>query len=112
MIMDAASKKTLKAKAHALKPVVMIGQAGLTAAVLAEIEIALNCHELIKVKIRAEKDERNVIGEEICKTTHAELIQMIGQILVIFRKIRKTLPKAKPKFKPNTKKPIRHKPRK
>ncbi|ESS71824.1 hypothetical protein MGMO_88c00360 [Methyloglobulus morosus KoM1] len=83
--MDAALKKKLKAQAHGLKPVVMVGQAGLTDAVLAETEIALNAHELIKVKIRAERDERNQISEKICTATNATLIQSIGQIAVIYR---------------------------
>ena len=63
----------------------MIGQAGLTTGVLAEIELALNSHELIKVKIRAERDERKVLSEQICHETMAELIQSIGQIIVIYR---------------------------
>jgi RNA-binding protein len=63
----------------------MIGQAGLTTGVLAEIELALNSHELIKVKIRAERDERQVLSEKICNETKAELIQSIGQIIVIYR---------------------------
>lgn len=63
----------------------MIGQAGLTTGVLAEIELALNSHELIKVKIRAERDERKVLSEKICNETKAELIQSIGQIIVIYR---------------------------
>lgn len=83
--MNLADKKQLKAKAHALKPVVMIGQAGLTVAVLAEIEIALNCHELIKVKIRQERDERKLICAQIISNTDAELIQSIGQIGVFYR---------------------------
>ncbi len=97
--MDAASKKTLKAQAHALKPVVMIGQAGLTEAVLAEINIALISHELIKIKIRAEKDERDAMGDAICEKTGASLVQFIGQIAVIY-KARPPLPaKPKPKAK-------------
>jgi RNA-binding protein len=83
--MDAASKKKLKAQAHGLKPVIIVGQAGLTDAVLAETEIALNTHELIKVKIRAERDERNQISEKMCTSTEATLIQSIGQIIVIYR---------------------------
>jgi RNA-binding protein len=82
---NSADKKKLRAEAHTLKPVVMIGQSGLTAAVLAEIEQALNSHELIKVKIRAECDERKLISEKICTDTGAELIQAIGQIAVIYR---------------------------
>lgn len=83
--MNAANKKKLRSQAHALKPVVMIGQSGLTAAVLAEIEQALNVHELIKVKIRAERDDRKLITEKIRADTGAELIQSIGQIAVIYR---------------------------
>ncbi|MDA1343724.1 MAG: ribosome assembly RNA-binding protein YhbY [Methyloglobulus sp.] len=83
--MDAASKKKLKAQAHGLKPVIIVGQAGLTDAVLAETEIALNTHELIKVKIRAERDDRKQISEKICVSTGAELIQSIGQVTVIYR---------------------------
>jgi RNA-binding protein len=82
---NSADKKKLRAEAHTLKPVVMIGQSGLTATVLAEIELALDAHELIKVKIRAERDERKMIIEKICSDTGAELIQTIGQIAVIYR---------------------------
>lgn len=83
--MNSADKKKLKAQAHSLKPVIMIGQAGLTAAVLAEIELALNTHELIKIRIRAEREDRKLISEKICANTGAELIQSIGQIAVIYR---------------------------
>ncbi|MFI3190268.1 RNA-binding protein [Crenothrix sp. D3] len=83
--MKAVDKKKLKSDAHSLKPVVMIGQSGLTDAVLAEIELALDHHELIKIKIRAERDERKLISEKICTATHAEAIQSIGQIIVIYR---------------------------
>ena len=83
--MNSADKKKLRAEAHTLKPVVMIGQSGLTAAVLAEIELALDSHELIKVKVRAERDDRKLISEKICTDTGAELIQTIGQIAVIYR---------------------------
>jgi RNA-binding protein len=79
-------KKKLKAQAHPLNPVVMIGQSGLTPAVLKEINLALDAHELIKVKIRAERDDRSLIREQICTDTHAELIQSIGQVAVLYRK--------------------------
>ena len=83
--MNSADKKKLRAQAHSLKPVIMIGQSGFTAAVLAEIELALDSHELIKVRIRAERDDRKQISEKICTDTGAELIQNIGQIAVIYR---------------------------
>ena len=63
----------------------MIGNAGLTSAVLAEIEIALDHHELIKIRIRAEKEVREQISHQICLDTHCELIQRIGQISTVYR---------------------------
>ncbi|SJM96409.1 ribosome assembly RNA-binding protein YhbY [Crenothrix polyspora] len=83
--MQTVDKKKFKAQAHALNPVVMIGHAGFTAAVLAEIEIALNSHELIKIRIRAEREERKLISEKICQDSGATLIQAIGQIVVVYR---------------------------
>ncbi len=84
--MNSVRKKQFKAQAHTLKPVIIVGQAGLTESVLKEIEITLDTHELIKIKIRAERDDRKVIQEQIVAETKAELIQSIGQIIVIYRK--------------------------
>lgn len=83
--MNSADKKRLRAEAHSLKPVIMIGQSGYTPAVQAELELALNSHELIKVRIRAERDDRKLISDKICSDTGAELIQSIGQIAVLYR---------------------------
>jgi len=83
---NSADKKKLKTQAHALKPVIIIGQAGLTEAVINETELALDTHELIKVKIRAERDDRQQIRDQICAKTEAESIQTIGQVAVIYRK--------------------------
>jgi RNA-binding protein len=82
---DSANKKKLRTQAHALKPVIIIGQAGYTAAVLAEIDLALDSHELIKIRIRAEREDRTYISEKVCNDTGAQLIQTIGQITVIYR---------------------------
>jgi len=82
-------------KAHALQPVIMIGQAGLTDPVLTEIDLALKTHELIKIKVRAERDERKLIQEAIITATNAELIQSIGQVVVIYRKKPAVEPKKK-----------------
>ena len=85
--MTPIDKKQLRALAHALKPVVIIGQAGLTGAVMAEIELALDSHELIKIRIRSDDREmRKQIGTEICNATASERVQTIGQILVIYRR--------------------------
>jgi RNA-binding protein len=82
---NSADIQKLRAKAHHLNPVVMIGAAGLTAAVLAEIELALLAHELIKIKIRAEKALRQQMTQQICTETKAELVQTIGQCTVVYR---------------------------
>lgn len=79
-------KKQLRRKAHALSPVVMVGNKGLTEAVQLEIERALLAHELIKIKINyGDKMQKQQIIQRICQDRAAELIQAIGNIIVIFR---------------------------
>jgi RNA-binding protein len=85
MALNKDQKRRLKAQAHALKPVVMIGNNGLTANVLAEINAALDHHELIKVKIAAERDERNEIAQEIIAQTMADFVQAMGTIITLYR---------------------------
>jgi RNA-binding protein len=76
----------LKGVAHALKPVVLLGNNGLTEAVVAEIDYALNHHELIKVKIPTDdKENKALIVEAICRETNATKIQVIGKTLIIYR---------------------------
>ena len=83
--MNSARNKQLKTQAHTLKPVIIVGQSGFTESVLKETEITLDTHELIKIKIRAEKDTRKEVTAQIIEATKAELIQSIGQIIVIYR---------------------------
>ncbi len=84
--MNSAQKKRLKAQAHSLKPVLTVGQSGLTESVLKELEITLDTHELLKIKIRADKEQRKQIRDQIINESQAELIQSIGQIIVVYRK--------------------------
>ena len=76
----------LRSLAHHLKPVVRVGQHGIRDSVLEEVGIALDAHELIKVKLAAEKAERSAMIETITAATGAELVQHIGQIAVLFRR--------------------------
>lgn len=76
----------LRGLCHHLNPVVMIAAKGLSENVLNELEIALNHHELIKVKIRAERDERKALIEEMVSLTQATLVQSIGQTACLFRR--------------------------
>lgn len=78
--------KHLRSLAHALKPVVRIGQKGLTDAVVAELEIALDHHELIKVKIAGEREERDLVVSHITQRTAAQKIALTGAVAVLFRR--------------------------
>ena len=85
--MDTSFKQSLKAQAHHLKPVVLLGAKGLTEAVVAETNIALLSHELIKVKINgAEKEDRLNMAMQLCKQLQAEMVQMIGNTVIMYRK--------------------------
>ena len=79
-------KKFLRSLGHNLNPVVMIGQNGLTEPVLAEIESTMQKHELLKIKIRAQdRDEKQKIIDQILGFSHAHLVQVIGNVLIIYR---------------------------
>ncbi len=79
--------RKLRALAHHLKPVVMVGQHGLGDAVMREVEIALDAHELIKIKLAGmEKNDRQDSARRICADTGAEPIQQIGHMLTIYRR--------------------------
>ena len=85
--MDTSFKQSLKAQAHHLKPVILLGNKGLTEAVVAETNIALLSHELIKVKISgAEKEDRLQMANDLCQQLQAELVQMIGNTVIMYRK--------------------------
>ena len=79
-------RKKLKARAHALDPILHLGGKGLTEAVIAEIGRALDAHELIKVRAGGmERDARETVIAEICLRLDAELVQHIGKVLVLYR---------------------------
>jgi len=79
--------KYLVTLAHNLKPVIMVGQHGLTDNVLKELEIALDHHELVKIKIAGEdRDSRSEMIKQLCETSAAEKVQAIGKTLTLFRR--------------------------
>ncbi len=79
--------RKLRQKAHSLKPVIWMGQNGLSPAVIEEMNRALDDHELIKIKLpNLEREERTPLIEAIGTATSANLIQKIGHIAVFFRK--------------------------
>lgn len=86
MNLNNKQKQYLKGLAHPLKPVVMLGNNGLTEGVLAEIEQALAHHELIKIKVAAEEREtKALIVDAIVRETKANNVQVIGNMLVLYR---------------------------
>ncbi|GAA0470305.1 MULTISPECIES: ribosome assembly RNA-binding protein YhbY [Tatumella] len=87
MNLSTKQKQHLKGLAHPLKPVVMLGNNGLTEGVLAEIENALEHHELIKVKIAGEdRETKSLIVNAIVRETKAAEVQVIGKVLVLYRR--------------------------
>jgi len=86
-MLSSAERKELKARAHSLEPVVIIGSKGLTAEVVAEIDRALKSHELIKVRAPSmERVERAQAFAAICGQTGCEAVQQVGKVFVLFRK--------------------------
>lgn len=79
-------RRALRAAAHHLHPTVAIAGNGLTANVLKEIDLSLNSHELIKVKLHGiERDDRAALLEQICAELGCAPVQSIGNILVLWR---------------------------
>ncbi len=75
----------LRGLAHHLKPVILIGQHGVTPTQIAEINIALDQHELIKVKFNSLKEQKKELTAEIAEQTHCELLGIIGNIAILYR---------------------------
>ncbi len=107
-----ARRSELRAQAHALSAVVIIGDKGLSPSVLAEVDRALTAHELIKV--RAATDDREARAAwmaELCATLQAQPVQSIGKILVLWRENPDKAKKIEAKAKPAPKTDPRKKPK-
>jgi putative YhbY family RNA-binding protein len=84
--LTARERSHLKARAHALEPVVHIGHGGLTDAVVHEVDRALTAHELIKVRIGGDdRETRATLSDELCERTGASPVQRVGKVLVLWR---------------------------
>ena len=80
-------KYQLKGEAHAIKPSVLLGNKGLTPAVIDEINYALNAHELIKIKLTGvERAEKEGVINQVCLALDAHLIQLVGHNVTLYRK--------------------------
>ena len=86
LTLTSTQRSALRAQAHELSPVVMIGDAGLTDAIIAETDRALSAHELIKVRVFSdEKEKRTTYAQTLCEKLNAGLVQHIGKLLVLYR---------------------------
>ena len=104
-----AERKLLKARGHALHPVVTLGNGRLSEPVLKEIENSLKAHELIKIRVTGDdRDARIALLGEICNRTGASPVQHIGKILIVYRENRETTAAA-PKKRAARKQPRRTK---
>ncbi len=86
MSLTQEQKKQFKSIGHHLKPILTIADNGLTEGVLAELDRALNDHELIKIQLRAERDDRKALIDQLCAQSSSLLIQSIGKVALIYRK--------------------------
>ncbi len=94
-MLDAQTRKRLRAIAHHLDPIVIIAEQGLTPGVIAETHRALQDHELIKTKIALDdREARTELAQRLCAEVDAQLVQQIGKTLVVYR----ANPKANPKL--------------
>lgn len=90
MTLTSKQRKELKAEAHHIRPVIQIGQHGVSEAVIRETDLALEAHELIKVQIQqGERDDRRADAATLCEATGAELVHSIGKIFILYRKKKK-----------------------
>ena len=86
MSLSQAELKFLRGRGHALKPVVIVGGAGLTDAVLTELEGALSHHELVKVSLRiGNRERRDALLDELLDRSKATLLQRIGNMALLYR---------------------------
>lgn len=85
MSLTASQKKYLKGLCHHLQPVVTVATKGLTDNVLSEIDQALEHHELIKVRLRQDREARKASASEIASIMRAEIVMAIGQIVCYYR---------------------------
>jgi len=84
--LSSGARRELRVRAHGLNPVVSIAENGLTEAVLKEIDVNLNAHELIKIRVYGESREDRVAHlEKICSELGAAAVQHIGKLLVVYR---------------------------
>lgn len=86
MSLTDAQRRHLRGLAHPLKAVVLVGDKGVTEALVRELDLSLAHHELLKVRIKAgDRDQRDAVIARLCRETGSELVQRIGHVAVLYR---------------------------
>ncbi len=103
-------RRSLRARAHHLRPVVIVGDAGLTAAVIHEIDANLKSHERIKIKVHDDdRAARAGLAAAVCEAVDAAFVQQIGKVVVVFRPRPEEEPPSAPRKERPRKQPRRTK---
>ena len=85
-MLNESQKKHLRGLGHALKPLIMVGDAGLSESLMAEFESTLTHHELLKVRVRVgDRKGRDAIIRELCERSGAVLVQRVGNMALLYR---------------------------
>ena len=83
--LSSSKRSYLRSQAHHLDPVALIGKNGVTDGTINTIDKALNSRELIKIKFREFKDEKQILSEKVAKLTNSAVVGIIGHTLILFR---------------------------
>mgnify|MGYP001360338269 FL=1 len=83
--LSSSKRSYLRSQAHHLEPVALIGKFGVTDGTINTIDKALDSRELIKIKFRKFKDEKQILSEKVAKLTNSAIVEIIGHTLIIFR---------------------------
>jgi len=81
-----SQRKYLRAQAHHLNPLVIIGTKGVTDNLIGSVDLALKDHELIKIKFSEFKEAKKEISEDMAKATKSEVVGIIGNIAILYRR--------------------------
>ena len=83
--LSSSKRSYLRSQAHHLEPAALIGKYGVTDGIINTIDKALDSSELIKIKFREFKDEKQILSEKVAKLTNSAVVGIIGHILILFR---------------------------
>ncbi len=90
MPLTSSQKRFLRGLAHALSPIVMLGQKGVTPALVAELNLAIDRHELVKVRLSGgDKEERGAQIDALTTGSDSELVQTIGHTATLWKRNKK-----------------------